>query len=426
MIYKKRIIDSLIERDMEAFGATLIKGPKGCGKTTSAKQKANTIIEFQNEDERDNLLRIANTMPSKLLSGKKPILFDEWQDAPKIWGAIRKEIDDSGEVGLFLLTGSTSGHVDVPHTGTLRISQLDMYPMSLYESEESNGTVSLKALFDNPWSFDGCVSDMDIDDIIFAICRGGWPSALNRRSDSARLMIAKGLYRQTYSSDISNVDAVSRNPKIAQAILQSYSRNICTTADTKTLIGDVRANLDISDSTFYSYIQALERLYIIDDVEAWCPAIRSKTVIRASRKRNFIDPSIAVASLGLSPDYFNKDFKTLGFLFESLCTRDLKVYSSENDGRMSYYRDRYGLEADGVLHLNDGRYALIEFKLGESEIEEGAKHLNTMETLVRQYNETEKQCPLRLPDLKLIITGTRYGYRREDGVFVIPIGCLKD
>lgn len=426
MIYKKRIIDSLIERNMEAFGATLIKGPKGCGKTTSAKQKANTIIEFQNEDERDNLLRIANTMPSKLLSGKKPILFDEWQDAPKIWGAIRKEIDDSGEVGLFLLTGSTSGHVDVPHTGTLRISQLDMYPMSLYESEESNGTVSLKALFDNPGSFDGCVSDMDIDDIIFAICRGGWPSALNRRSDSARLMIAKGLYRQTYSSDISNVDAVSRNPKIAQAILQSYSRNICTTADTKTLIGDVRANHDISDSTFYSYIQALERLYIIDDVEAWCPAIRSKTVIRASRKRNFIDPSIAVASLGLSPDYFNKDFKTLGFLFESLCTRDLKVYSSENDGRMSYYRDRYGLEADGVLHLNDGRYALIEFKLGESEIEEGAKHLNTMETLVRQYNETEKQCPLRLPDLKLIITGTRYGYRREDGVFVIPIGCLKD
>jgi len=301
-----------------------------------------------------------------------------------------------------------------------------MYPMSLYESEESNGTVSLKALFDNPGSFDGCVSDMDIDDIIFAICRGGWPSALNRRSDSARLMIAKGLYRQTYSSDISNVDAVSRNPKIAQAILQSYSRNICTTADTKTLIGDVRANHDISDSTFYSYIQALERLYIIDDVEAWCPAIRSKTVIRASRKRNFIDPSIAVASLGLSPDYFNKDFKTLGFLFESLCTRDLKVYSSENDGRMSYYRDRYGLEADGVLHLNDGRYALIEFKLGESEIEEGAKHLNTMEMLVRQYNETEKQCPLRLPDLKLIITGTRYGYRREDGVFVIPIGCLKD
>jgi len=218
MIYKKRIIDSLIERNLEAFGATLIKGPKGCGKTTSAKQKANTIIEFQNEDERDNLLRIANTMPSKLLSGKKPILFDEWQDVPKIWGAIRKEIDDSGEVGLFLLTGSTSGHVDVPHTGTLRISQLDMYPMSLYESEESNGTVSLKALFDNPGSFDGCVSDMDIDDIIFAICRGGWPSALNRRSDSARLMIAKGLYRQTYSSDISNVDAVSRNPKIAQAI----------------------------------------------------------------------------------------------------------------------------------------------------------------------------------------------------------------
>jgi predicted AAA+ superfamily ATPase len=426
MEYKKRVIDTLIERNMEAFGATLIKGPKGCGKTTSAKQKANTVIEFQNEDERENLLRIANTMPSKLLSGKKPILFDEWQDAPKIWGAIRKEIDDSGDVGLFLLTGSTSEHVDVPHTGTLRISQLDMYPMSLYESEESNGSVSLRSLFEDPGGFDGCISDMKLDDIIFAICRGGWPSALNRRTESARLMIARSLYRQTYASDISNVDGVSRNPKVAQAILQSYSRNLCTMAETKTIIGDVRANYEISDSTFFSYFQALEKLYIIDDVEAWCPAIRSKSVIRASKKRNFVDPSIAVAALGLSPGYFEKDFKTLGFLFESLCIRDLKVYSSEYDGRMSYYRDRYGLEADGVLHLNDGRCALIEFKLGESEIEEGAKHLNTIESLVRKYNETERQCPLRIPDLKLIITGTKYGYRRDDGVFVIPVGCLKD
>ena len=426
MIYKKRIIDSLIDANMDAFGAVLIKGPKGCGKTTSAKQKAKTVIEFQNEDQRENLLKIANDVPSKLLAGEKPILFDEWQDAPKIWGAIRKEIDDTGEVGLFMLTGSTSGHVVVPHTGTLRISQLDMYPMSLYESEESNGTVSLKTLFDNPDDFDGCISDMSVDDIIFAICRGGWPSALSRKTNDARLMIAKSLYKQTYSSDISNVDGITRNRGITQAILQSYSRNICTLAQTKTIIGDVRANHEISDSTFYSYLQALERLYIIDDIEAWSPAIRSKTVIRASKKRNFIDPSIAVASLGLSPDYFYKDFNTLGFLFESLCIRDLRVYSSGYDGRMSHYRDRYGLEADGVLHLNDGRYALIEFKLGESEVEEGAKHLNTIERLVRQYNETEKQCPLRVPDLKLIITGTKYGYRRDDGVFVVPLGCLKN
>ena len=197
-------------------------------------------------------------------------------------------------------------------------------------------------------------------------------------------------------------------------------------AETKTIVGDVKANFDVSDPTIYDYIAALEKLYIIDDIDAWCPAIRSKTVIRASKKRNFVDPSIAVAALGLSPAYFNEDFKTLGFLFESLCIRDLKVYSSAFDGQMSYYRDRYGLEADGVLHLNDGRYALLEFKLGSSEIDEGATHLCEIERLVKEYNEKETQCKLRLPDLKIVITGTQYGYRRPDGVFVIPIGCLKN
>lgn len=426
MEYKERIIDKLLDLKLEAFGATLIKGPKGCGKTTSAKQKAKSFVEFQDEEVRENLLSVAEAAPKKLLIGEKPRLFDEWQDAPKLWGTIRKDIDDTGVNGQYILTGSTSQTVNTPHTGTLRISQLLMYPMSLYESEESNGAVSLAELFDNPDSFDGCISELSIDGLIFAICRGGWPRALLNQTARAKLEIAKDLYRQTYSVDISNIDNVKRNPRWTQAILQSYSRNICTLAEAKTIKGDVKANYDVSDQTINDYIDALERLYIIEDIDAWCPAIRSKTTIRASKKRNLIDPSIAVAALGMSPEYFNLDFKTLGFLFESLCIRDLKIYSSAFDGKMSYYRDRYGLEADGVLHLNDGRYALLEFKLGSNEIDEGAQHLCQIEQLVKEYNEKEKQCKLRLPEFKAVITGTQYGYKRPDGVLVIPIGCLKD
>lgn len=426
MDYKHRIIDALLDLKLESFGATLIVGPKGCGKTTSAKQKAKSIVEFQDEEIRDNLLEVASISPSKLLIGDKPRLFDEWQDAPKLWGAIRKSCDDLGENGLYILTGSSSKDIQKSHTGTLRISQLKMYPMSLYESEESNGTVSLINLFNNPNSFDGCESNLSIDDIIFAICRGGWPKTLTNKTERSKLEVAKDLYFQTYSIDISNVDNIKRNPRIAQAIIQSYSRNLCTLATSKTILDDVKNNFNISQPTFDDYIQALEKLYIIEDIDAWCPSIRSKSAIRSSKKRNLIDPSIAVNALGLSPDYFNTDFKTLGFLFESLCLRDLKIYSSSFDGYVSYYHDRYGLEADCVLHLNNGKYALIEFKLGSNEIDKGAEHLIKIENLIKEYNEKEKQCPMRLPDLKLIITGTQYGYRRDDGVFVIPIGCLKD
>ena len=425
MEYKNRIVDKKLDLLLSSFGATLIKGPKGCGKTTTAKNKAKSYVEFQDEDARENLLLIANTKPSLLLEGEKPRLFDEWQDAPKIWGAIRKNIDDTGENGLYILTGSSSKNVLVPHTGTLRIASLKMYPMSLYETGESNGSVSLTELFNNPDSFDGCTSNMTIDDIIFAICRGGWPQSIRNTTKESQLQIAKSLYQQIYTTDISNIDNIKRNPSWTQAILQSYSRNICTLCDYKTIYGDVKANYDLSETSFKDYIDALERLYIIEDINAWCPAIRSKTSIRSSKKRNLIDPSIAVATLGLSPEYFKTDFKTLGFLFESLCIRDLKIYSSAFDGDLSYYHDRYGLEADAVLHLNDGRYALIEFKLGESEVEMGAKHLCEIEKLVQEYNEKEKQCKLKLPTLKIIITATQYGYKRDDGVFVVPIGCFK-
>jgi predicted AAA+ superfamily ATPase len=225
---------------------------------------------------------------------------------------------------------------------------------------------------------------------------------------------------------VSKVDGTNRDPEIAKLILRSYSRNICTLADNRVIIGDVNSNHPISETTYYDYIGALKKLYIIDDLEAWCPAIRSKSAIRSGVKRNLVDPSIAVAALGASPEYFAKDFKTLGFLFESLCIRDLKVYSSSMRGSMSYYHDRYGLEADGVLNLEDGRYALLEFKLGESEVPEASKHLCEIEKLIIEYNKKEKQCPLRLPDLKIIVTGTQYGYKDDSGVFVIPLACLKN
>lgn len=426
MEYIKRIADEELTFKLEAFGAVLIVGPKGSGKTTTAKKKAESYIEFQDEDMRDNYLFIADTHPSDLLKGEKPRLFDEWQDAPKIWGAIRKDIDDSGKVGQYILTGSNSKTVNTPHTGTLRISRMKMYPMSLYETHESNGTVSLSELFYNVDSFQGCRSDLTIDDIKFAICRGGWPASILRTTDRAKLAIAKDLFNQTCEVDLSAVDEVKRNPLWARTILRSYARNISTLAETKTLFSDVNATCNLSRQTFYEYISGLEKLMIIDDIDAWCPTIRSKTSIRSSKKRNLIDPSIAAAALGISPEFFSTDYRTLGFLFESLCIRDLKIYSSAHNGIISYYHDRMNLEADAVLHLEDGRYALIEFKLGQREIDEGAAHLCEIESLIKAHNERGNGGYLRLPDLKLIITGTQYGYRRPDGVFVIPIGCLKN
>lgn len=425
MNYKKRIADKTLDLKLESFGATLIVGPKGCGKTTTAKQKAKSIIEFQDEDLRDGYLSVANNMPSKLLIGDKPRLFDEWQDAPKIWGAIRKSVDDSNESGLYILTGSSSQNMDTPHTGTTRITTLKMYPMSLYESEESSGEISLLNLFENK-ELKFVESKLTVDDLIFAICRGGWPRSLSNKTNQSKLEIANDIFFQTCHKDISSIDRVKRNPLWAEKVLKSYSRNICTLAETKTIFCDVYSNTEMTKPTYYDYIQALEKLFIIEDIPAWCPSIRSKEAIRASNKRNLIDPSIAVAALGITPDFFNTDFKTLGFLFESLCIRDLKVYSSKMNGQISYYHDRYGLEVDCVLHLRDGRYALIEFKLGSGEIEEGSKHLCQIEKLIKEYSNKEKQNPLRLPDLKIVLTGSQYGYKRDDGVFVVPIGCLKD
>jgi predicted AAA+ superfamily ATPase len=273
---------------------------------------------------------------------------------------------------------------------------------------------------------DGCESTLSVDDLIFAACRGGWPSSLQKQSRKAQLLVAQSYFEGLCREDISNLDGIRRDETATRLLLRSYARNISTLASNRTIIRDINTNYDMSETTYYEYIKALKKLYVIQDVEAWCPAIRSKSAILATDKKEFVDPSLVVAALGVNPDYFNLDLKTFGFIFETLCIRDLKIYSNALGGRLSYYHDRYGLEADAVLHLRDGRYALIEFKLGSTDIDEGARHLLEIERLISVYNEKETQTRLRAPDLKIVITGTLYGYQRPDGVFVIPIGSLRD
>lgn len=427
--YLHRIVDDELKLRLEAFGATLIVGPKWCGKTTTAEEKANSVLKMQDPDMREGYLVTARIKPSLLLKGDNPRLIDEWQEAPVIWDAVRTAVDDRQEEGLFILTGSTSvDDKQIHHTGTGRISRLRMTTMSLYESKESNGMISLGSLFDDPQTdIDGIMSDMKVEDLIFAACRGGWPSALRKKSREAKLIVAKDYFRNVCESDISTVDGVSRNPVMAELVMKSYARNISTLAKKSVIFKDVSANADsISRSTFDGYLNALERLFVIEDIDAWCPAIRSATTIRSGQKRGFADPSIAVAAMGLGPDYLEKDLKTFGFIFECMCIRDLRVYSQAMGGNLSYYHDRYGLGADAVLHIADGRYALIEFKLGSAEIEEGAKHLLKIKELVKAYNQKEKQVPLREPDLLMIITGGNIAYTREDGVKIVPIACLKN
>ena len=379
--YIKRVCDSELELKLEAFGAVHIVGPKWCGKTTTAKQYAKSYIEMQDPDKRDMYMETAKIKPSNLLIGENPRLIDEWQIAPNLWDAVRVSVDRRNEDGLYILTGSNSiDKTEIMHTGTGRIDTLSMYPMSLYESGESNGKVSLTELFNNPLALeDGCESDLSIDNLIFAACRGGWPSSIFKKSDKAKLLVAQSYFEGLCREDMSNVDGVKRNETSSRLLLRSYARNISTIASNQSIINDINANTEMSESTFYDYVNVLKKLYVIQDVEAWCPAIRSKSAIQATNKREFVDPSLVVAALGVDPDYFNLDLKTFGFIFETLCVRDLKVYSAAHDGKVSYYRDRYGLEADCVLHLRDGRYALIEFKLGSSDIEDGAKHLTELE-----------------------------------------------
>ena len=298
--------------------------------------------------------------------------------------------------------------------------------MSLFESGESTGDISLAKMFQQPNApVDGAKGKLSIEELLFAACRGGWPSALAARGDDAQLFVATDYIANVAEVDISKVDNVARTPQLAAALLKSSARNISAPASKVSIRKDVLAVQDISMPTIESYLAALRKLFVISDIPAWCPSIRSASDMRSTPKRGMCDPSAAVAALGASPEYFLKDFKTFGFIFESLVMRDLKAYSIALGGQLSYYRDRYGLEADAVLHLRSGRYALIEIKLGSSEIEEGAKHLLEIRQLVRKFNETEKQCPLAEPDLLMVVTGGAFGYTREDGVHVVPISALK-
>lgn len=426
-IYYERIADSILDFKLNTFGAVLIVGPKWCGKTTTASKFSNSSLKLQSISNKESIIETARVMPQVLLEGEKPRLIDEWQDAPQIWDAVRSYCDENHEKGNFILTGSTSKTVKTYHTGTGRISRLKMYPMSLFESKESNGTVSLLKLFNGEETLiNGCKSDLSMDDLIFSACRGGWPETLFLKNKQSQLYISKDYFNQICESDLNSLDDEKRSPALMKAILRSYARNISTLAKKKTLLDDVNSVQRVSEPTLDDYIQILERLYIVEDLYGWCPSIRSSSAIRSGRKREFVDPSIAVAALGTSPEKLRLDLKTFGFIFETLCIRDLRVYSSLHNGEISYYRDKYDLEADAVLHLDDGRYALIEFKLSDFGIEEGAKHLLEIERLIIKNNSDERKAKIDLPTFKMVITGSTYGYKRPDGVLVIPIGCLRD
>ena len=420
----------MLQERLETFGAVLIEGPKWTGKTTTAEQHAKSFIKLQDPDMADEYLATAAAKPSLLLKGEKPRLIDEWQDAPVIWDAVRIAVDKAnGLPGQYILTGSnTVDKAQIRHTGTGRITRMKMYPMSLWESQESSGEVSIRELFDNPkLDIDGVSSKLDVQELIRTACRGGWPATLQMNQKTA-MLVAKDYVNSICENDISKVDRKQRNPKIARQIMRSYARNISTLAKKTNILADVTASGDITISmdTYDDYVEALEKLFVIQDIDAWCPAIRSKTALRSAPKRCFIDPSIAAAAMNISAEALETQLKTFGFIFEQMCIRDLKVYTADFNSHTSYYRDRYGLESDLVLHLEDERYALIECKLGSRDIEEGAKHLTEIRRLIQEYNKTERQVPLREPDLLIVLTGGRIAYTRPDGVKVLPLACLKN
>lgn len=435
MDYIRRIVDDEIDKRKDAFNAINIVGPKGCGKTRTAKERCNTIIEFQDEEKRDGYLTIAETSPKLFLKNPKPILFDEWQDAAKVWGTIRKDCDDHPDsVGEYYLTGSSSKKVDTPHTGTGRITELSMYPMTLWETGESNGQISIsKIIEDENYEFEGAMSTITLEDLFFAVCRGGWPRCMALKSRDAKLEIAKDYYKQIYKKDISAIDRVKRNPEWARALIWSYARNMATKAKKTSLYADVKATQNVTDGTLDTYVEKLEELYVIKDIDAWTPQIRSKTAIRSGKKHIFIDPSIAIAALGIGPDYFNNDLDLFGHAFENLVLRDLMVYAENHKARILHYADDMGLEADAIYQMADGRYALIEIKTGVNKIPEAEKSLLKFKEIIKKHNEEALKNPehpkavYREPAALIVICATApMGYTTENGVKIIPVGCLRD
>ena len=427
--------DRLLAEKLEAFGAVLIEGPKYCGKTTLATQQAGSILSMADTDTLGQNLALARTNISRLLAGETPRLIDEWQIAPQFWDAVRNEVDKRNEDGQFMLTGSAvppkpkkdeSGNIieeeNIHHTGTGRISRLRLRTMSLWESEDSTGDVSLEELFINPGTVDG-VSNIDLDRLAYLTCRGGWPKAVLKKSEKAALAQAFDYYDSVVSNDIKRVDDIDRDEELTKRIMRSYARNQGTQATVGTILADIKSNGDerMSDSTVYSYIKALKEIFVIEDSIAWNPNLRSKTAIRTSDTRYFIDPSIATAALGMGPKDLINDMATFGFIFETLAIRDLRVYADALDGKVYHYRDKNNLECDAVIHLRNGSYGLVEVKIGGAElIKEGAESLKTLSSKIDSTR-------MKTPSFMMVLTGIgKFAYKRpEDGVLVVPIGCLK-
>lgn len=421
--YKRRIADEILEKKLKGKGAVLIQGPKWCGKTTTAEQISKSVLYMAKPEDKEQNITLADINPSLLLSGEVPRLIDEWQLAPKLWDAVRFEVDHRGEEGQFILTGSSvpANMESVSHTGTGRFSWLTMRPMSLYESGESNGEISLKDLFNNPNSI-SALNDLTLDDIAFLCCRGGWPRSIFMEKDIA-LEQAYDYYDAVINSDISRVDGVNRTPERAKNLMRSYSRNIGTQANNETLKEDMIKNdsTSLDTDTVLSYVNALKKIFVVEESPAWNPNLRSKIATRTSDTRYFVDPSIAIASLGLGPNDLINDLRTFGLIFETLCIRDLRVYAEANNGSVYHYRDSSDLECDAVIHLRNGSYGLIEIKLGGDKlIDEGA------ENLIKLKNKIDTEA-MNNPSFMMVLTATgKYAYKREDGVFVVPIGCLKN
>lgn len=421
--YKNRIVDEILEKKLKGKGAVLIQGPKWCGKTTTAEQISKSILYMAKSDEKEQNLTMAEINPSLLLQGEVPRLIDEWQIAPKLWDAIRYEIDHRNAEGQFILTGSSvpAKMDDVTHSGTGRFAWLLMRPMSLYESGESTCQVSLIDLFDGTKKIEG-INNIDLEKMAYLVCRGGWPRAIFMEEEIA-LEQAYDYYDAVVNRDISEADGISRNPERVKNLMRSYARNMGTQASNDTLRSDMIANdsTSLDTDTVLSYVNALKKIFVVEESPAWNPNLRSKTAIRTSDTRYFIDPSIAVASLGIGPKDLINDLNTFGLLFETLCIRDLRVYAESIKGKVYHYRDANDLECDAVIHLRDGSYGLIEIKLGgDSLINEGAETLKKLESRI----DITK---MKKPSFLLVLTATgKYAYRREDGVYVVPIGCLKN
>lgn len=422
--YKHRIADKMLVKQLEAAGVVLVQGAKWCGKTTTAIQAAKSILLLNNPQTKAANLQLADTNISVLLEGDTPRLIDEWQLAPQLWDAARFEVDQrENHEGQFIFTGSAvpADKTKISHSGTGRFAWLTMRPMSLWESEDSTGSASLEQIFENKFQA-GSSKNHTLDDITYLICRGGWPASIGK-SPQVALRQAFNYIDAVENQEMSDIDDIKRDSTIVHQLLRSYARHQATQAPISTIQADLSSsdNKTISDNTIIAYLDALRRLFVIEDTPAWNPNLRSKAAIRSSSTRYFVDPSIATAALRIGPKDLASDLKTLGVLFETMAIRDLRIYADAIDGDVFHYRDNNGLECDAIVHLKNGHYGLIEIKLGgETLIEEGAK---TLKRLSEKIN-TDKMYP---PSFLMVLVGVgTYAYQRKDGILVVPIGSLKD